>query len=184
MHSSAARRPEARTVSSIEAFVLAHDVEIASASEGVVARVFVRDREVVSAGQELVEITRGPGRSIVRSAFPGIVSRRHVRQGDAVAPSTPLLAMIRADDVLVVARFDGSAAALLARGKVASVRIPRATAQPIPARLLCVPGIQPAQAGAGGEATAVVRVVARLESAPPAAVWSGIEAIVDVECEP
>jgi len=173
-----------RTVSSIEAFVLAHDVEIAPASVGVVARVFVRDRDVVSAGQELLEIARGSERSVVRSAFPGVVSRCRVHVGDAVEPSRPLLAMLRADDVLVVARFDRSMGPSLARGKVASVRIPRATAQPIPAKLLCVAGLQSSHATDARLVDPVVRVVARLESAPPAAVWSGIEAIVDVECEP
>lgn len=183
MHPSTARRPEARTVSSVEAFVLAHDVEIASACEGVIARLLVRERDVVSAGQALVEISSGAGRSIVRSAFPGVVTRRHVRVGDAIGRSTPLVAMIRADDVLVVARFDPSDAAPLARGKIASVRIPRATAQPIAAKLLCVAGLEASAGGGDGAPAPVVRVVARLESAPPAAVWSGIEAVVDVECD-
>jgi multidrug resistance efflux pump len=73
--SLAARCSHARIVSSVDAYVLPHAVDIAPAHEGFVARVLVRDRDVVSTGQELIEIARRGERSIVRSSAPGVVSR-------------------------------------------------------------------------------------------------------------
>jgi len=179
---SPAARRDVRTVSSIEAFVVPHVVEIAPATEGLVTRVLVRDREVVNRGQALVEIAHGGEQSIVRSWAPGVVSRCRVHVGDEVAPWRRLLSIVRADDVLVVARFETSAKASLQKGKPASVRIPHAAGQPVAARLVCVAGPRCWAPPSARLEDAVVRVVARLEAAPPAALSLGIDAIVDVEC--
>jgi pyruvate/2-oxoglutarate dehydrogenase complex dihydrolipoamide acyltransferase (E2) component len=184
MQPSPGALPLVHTVSSFDAYVLPHLVDVAPEIDGVVARVFVREREVVSATQPLLEVARGPERSIVTSSVRGVVSRCRVRVGDAAAPGRPLLSIVRADDVLVVARFDLSAEPALWNGKLATVRIPRATARPLGATLVCVTTGHPWSVGAERHEPAAVRVVARLHSAPPAALWPGIEAIVDVEDEP
>jgi multidrug resistance efflux pump len=173
------------TVSSLEAHVLPHVVEIASTCAGIVARVLARERDVVSSGQALLEIAGCAARDpsvIVRSSVPGVVSRCLVRVGDEVAPSTPIFSIARADDVLVVARFDPSARAALQDGRRASVRIPSATGKPLAATIVLVNGAS-GLASAAPLRSASVRVVARLDSAPPAAMWPGIETVVDVECE-
>jgi multidrug resistance efflux pump len=188
MDPSSAPRPEVTTVSSLEAHVLPHVVEIASSSAGVVTRMFVRERDVVSRGDALLEIAGGvtwDSGVILRSSVPGVVSRCRIRVGDAVAPSTRILSIARADDVLVVARFAPTAGLPLRDWRRASVRIPRAAGQPLGAAIVCVSGASGADT-AGSTAlhgSASVRVVARLQSAPPAAMWPGVEAILDVECE-
>jgi multidrug resistance efflux pump len=182
MDRSPALRRRVRTVSSTDAFVLAHLIEIAPTSGGVVARLFVKDRQMVRAGQPLLDIARGPERSILRSSVAGIVSRCRVRVGDAVDPTRPLLSIIRADDVLAVGRFEASAEPWLWRGKAVSVRIPRASAEPISATLIGVSGSRQHDSGVERD-DAPVRVVARLESAPPAGLWSGMDAIVDMDCD-
>lgn len=166
------------TLSSLEAYVLPHVLELAPSSGGIVTRVFVREREVVSRGDPLLEIasdtTWGP-RSFLRSSVPGVVSRCRLRVGDAVERSMPIVSIASADDVLVVARFAATASLPLRDWRRASVRIPRAAGQPLGAAIVCV------SAGSAG-AAGTVRVVARLQSAPPAAMSPGVEAILDVEC--
>jgi multidrug resistance efflux pump len=183
MDSSSARRLAARTVSSSEAHVLPHLVEIAPPHEGVVARVFIMDDDVVSIGQHLVEIVCGAKRSLVKSSVPGVVSRCRVRVGDAVARSRPLLSIVRTDDVLVVARFEPSVGPELQSGDLVSVRFPRVTAQSVAATLIRVTGVHGSETSAARHEESIVRVVARLHSAPPAALWSGVQAVVDVACD-
>ena len=167
MQPSRAPHATVSAVSSLDAYVLPN--------------VFVKDREVVSRGQDLLEIERGPARCTVRSSVPGVISRCRVHVGDAVVPSTAMLSIVRADDVLVVARFELSARPSLQNGKAAFVRIPRARAKPLAATLIYVTGLQPCDASAARPEKAAVRVVARLHTAPPDALWPGVEAIVDVQ---
>jgi pyruvate/2-oxoglutarate dehydrogenase complex dihydrolipoamide acyltransferase (E2) component len=172
-------------VSSVEAYVVPDLVELASASGGVVARVLVKERDVVTRGQDLLELSgRGPSdaRVLLRSSARGVVSHCHVRVGDTVDRSSPLFSIARADDVLVVARFESSAAPALRRAARAFVRVPRAAGHPLPASLVWVggpvdhPGAPDLDGGA-------IRVVARLDAAPPAVMWPGIEAVLVVECD-
>ncbi len=170
-------RPGARIVSSMMAHVVPHIVEVAPPTAGSVTRVFVAEQEVVSIGHPLVEVGRGHERWIVHSSIPGVVARCRVRVGDAVERSRPLVSVIRTDDVLVVARFDLSAGPSLRSGKAAWVRIGRATAPPIRATII----------SAGDTGTRrddrTVRVVVRLDAAPPDALWPRIAATVDVACD-
>jgi hypothetical protein len=172
-------------VSSVEAYVVPHVVELASASSGVVTRVFVKKRDVVRRGQEFLEISgRGPSDApvVMRCSATGVVSRCHVRFGDPVERSSPLFSIARADNVLVVARFESSAAPALRQAARAFVRVPRAAGHPLPASLVWVGG--PVEPGsAPGRGSGAVRVVARLDAAPPAVMWPGIDAILDVECD-
>ena len=197
-----------RTVSSIEAYVLPEVVLVAPTICGVVTRVFVRERDAVTRGQDLLEMAcslehlgsdappaggprghdgalpRESGQPIrLKASLCGVVSRCFLEAGDPVGPSKPALSVIGAEDVLVVARFRESAVASIRNALAASVRIPRARVAGLPATILGMGGILPwlARDAAPGE-DGTVRVIARLRSLPVHALWPGIEAVVDLSC--
>jgi HlyD family secretion protein len=119
---------------------------------------------------------------VLRCSATGVVSRCRVRAGDTVERSSPLFSIARADDVLVVARFERSAAPALRRAARAFVRVPRAAGHPLPATLVWVGGPVD-HPGAADLESGAIRVVARLDAAPPAVMWPGIDAVLDVECD-
>ncbi len=196
------------TVSSIEAYVLPEVAMVAPMPCGVVTRLFVRERDEVALGQDLLEIAcspehpgrdapparspRGHGEALsggngqritVKANLSGVVSRCFVEVGDSVGRSKPALSIIRADDVLVIARFRASAAASIRNALSASVRIPGARVTGVPATILGMGGILPwlmSDTAPGKDGT--VRVVARLHAIPLPALWPGIEAVVDLSC--
>ncbi len=200
--------PTVNTISSIEAYVLPEVVWVAPTTSGVVTRVFVRERDAVARGQDLLELAcslehlgrdappaggpRGHGEALPRdsgqrmtlqASLSGVVSRCYVEVGDSVSPSTAALSVIRAEDVLVVARFRESAVASIRNAVTASVRIPRARVTGLRATILGMGAILPwhAMNAAPGE-DGTVRVIARLRSLPFHALWPGIEAVVDLSC--
>ncbi len=200
--------PALSTVSSIEAYVLPEVVLVTPTAGGVVTRVFVRERDAVARGQDLLEMVcsleplgsdappaSGPRghrdvlprrtghRITLKASLSGVVSRRFVEAGDSVGPSKSALSVIGAEDVLVVARFRESAVASIRNAVTASVRIPRARVTGLPATILGMGGILPwhARDPAPGE-DGTVRVIARLRSLPFHALWPGIEAVVDLSC--
>lgn len=186
MHPPSGPSVASMTVSSVEAHLVPHVLEVAPTTDGIVTRVFVREREVVCKGQDLLELA-GPGARdlgvLVRSSVPGVVTRCCVRAGDVVARSRPMFSIARADDVLVVARFEPSAGPALPRAHRAWVRIPGAAGRPLPAAILSVGGT-PAATRAGADRCATVRVVARLQSGPPAAICADIAAVLEIELDP
>ena len=211
MRETTSLHPTVSTVSSVEAYVLPEVVLVAPTIGGVVTRMFVGEREAVARGQDLLEVAcsleqfqfvrdvpappsaaRGNGdalprdtgqRITVKASFSGVVSRCFVEVGDSVSRSKPALSVIRAEDVLVVARFRASAMASIPNALTASVRIPRARVTGLPATILGMGGILPWHASdtAPGE-DGTVRVIARLRSLPVHALWPGIEAVVDLSC--
>lgn len=205
----------ATTISSTHAFVVPQVVEIASGSEGVVTRVFVRERDEIRRGQDVLEIAwqrdrvdgavaapgqeasparhaRGDGTDAAANAWEpitlkasvtGVVSRCHVKPGDAVRRGGPVVSVLRADDVLVVASFDAAAGPRLRRARTAWVHVPGAGAYCMPARIIRIGGTYPSQTDPwprreGG----AVRVVAQLSSTSFDALSPGIEAAVEISC--
>ncbi len=200
----------ATTISSTHAFVLPQVVEIASGSEGVVTKVFVRGRDEIRRGQDVLEMAcqrppvdgrvvmagqeaspaqpaRGDGadaaadawqRITVKASVTGVVSRCHVKPGDVVRRGGPVVSVLRADDVLVVARFDASAGPRLRRARTAWVHVPRAGTYCMPARIIRIGGTHPSQRDPweGG----ALRVVAQLSCITFDALSPGIEAAVEI----
>jgi HlyD family secretion protein len=199
------------TISSIDAYVLPQVVEVTSGSEGCVARLLVNERDQIRRGQDLLEITcerarcdrdpcsvslassstrRGAAstsdarqRITLRASLSGIVSRCHVNAGDAVVRGKPVLSVLRADDLLVIAHFEATARPRLRSARTAWVHIPRAGVHSIPARIIRIGGIYPRPASEAAERDdGAVRVVAQLDFTTLDALWPGIEVIVEVGC--
>jgi multidrug resistance efflux pump len=214
MHPHKSLRPSnTTTISSTKAFILPQVVEIASGSEGFVTKLFVRERDEIRRGQDVLDFAcarahlersvttvgqevsptsaaraNGPAtaadewqRVTLKASVTGIVSSCHVRPGDIVRRGRPVVSVLRADDVLVVARFDAGAAPWVRRARTAWVHIPRAGAYCMPARIIRIGGSYPWQTGPwalwqGG----AVRVVAQLSCATFDALSPGIEAVVEI----
>ncbi len=205
----------ATTISSTHAFVLPQVVEIASGSEGVVTRVFVRERDEIRRGQNVLEMAcrrarvdgavatagqeasparpaQGDGadaaadawqRITLKASVTGVVSRCRVKPGDVLRRGGPVVSVLRADDVLVVARFDAAAGPRLRRARTAWVHLPRAGAYCMPARIIRIGGTYPSQTDPcprreGG----ALRVIAQLSSTTLDALSAGIEATVEITC--
>ena len=122
-------------------------------------------------------------RITLKASVTGVVARCHVKPGDVVRRGGPVVSVLRADDVLVVARFDAAAGPRLRRARTAWVHIPRAGAYCMPARIIRVGGTYPSQTDPwprreGG----VVRVVAQLSSTSLDALSPGVEVSVEISC--
>ncbi len=120
-------------------------------------------------------------RVTLKASVTGVVSRCHLKPGDAVRRGTPVVSMLRADDVLVVARFDAATGPRLRSARTAWVHIPRAGVYCIPARIIRIGGVYPWQTGPWARREdGAVRVVAQISSTTFDALSPGIEAAVEI----
>ena len=122
-------------------------------------------------------------RVTLKASVTGVVSRCHVKPGEVVRRGGPVVSVLRADDVLVVARFDAAAGPWLRRARTAWVHVPRAGAYCMPARIIRIGGTYPSQTDSwprreGG----ALRVIAQLSSTTLDALSPGIEAAVEISC--
>jgi multidrug resistance efflux pump len=135
-------------------------------------------------------LTTGPAatsdarqRVTLRASVSGVISRCHVKVGDAVVRGRPVLSVLRSDDVLVIAHFEAIARPRLRSARTAWVHIPRAGVHNIPARIIRIGGTYPRPtSGAAERNGGAVRVVAQLDFATLDALWPGIEAVVELGC--
>lgn len=120
-------------------------------------------------------------RVTLKASVTGLVSRCHVRVGDAVCRGGAVVSVLRADDVLVVARFDAAEAPRLRRARTAWVHVPSAGAYCMPARIIRIGGADPSPREPWSRRDAgAVRVIAQLSSASFEALSPGIEAAVEI----
>jgi multidrug resistance efflux pump len=184
-----ASAPNRRRLTSLEAYVVPHLVDVAARTHGVVASVAATPHEVVGRGQALAVVERlssvpgGQGRIVtVTAPVAGVVTRSWATPGDLVGQSWPILTIASAEDVLVVARFPGASSGRLRRGDRATVCVGGGASGPHPATIISVVGpLGDTEAGVAPDARCT-RALLSFPNPPAEALWPGIPAQVEIAC--
>lgn len=178
--------PTAAAVRSREGYVVPRFVEVTAGTHGILTSLAVSPRDVVHRGQPIATLERlAPTGEAVRdrvtieAPVTGLVTRCWAAVGDAVSGTWPVLSIASAQDVMVVVRFPSHDAARLRRGARASVLLRGAARAIVQGTIVSVVDALPPD-GRGGEPGRRACVVVSLPAAPPAGIWPGSGARVDI----
>jgi multidrug resistance efflux pump len=179
--------PSSAPLSSLEAYVSAHLVDVSAGTHGVVRSVVVAPNDVIACGETLAVLDPVSPRGqrhhhalTVNAPVAGLVIGCWAAPGETVTDHQPILTIARSERVIVIARFPPGYPARLRAGASATVRIGGDPARDVGATIVSAVEAPDADGAPGGRSTRVVLSVPR---APPKALWPGTPACVWVDPE-
>jgi multidrug resistance efflux pump len=179
--------PSSAPLSSLEAYVSAHLVDVSAGIRGVVRSVVVAPNDVVGCGDTLAVLDpvspRGQRHDHafkVNAPVAGLVIQCWAAPGESLTDHQPILTIARSDRVIVIARFPPGNRERLRAGASGTVRVAGDAARDVAATIVSAVEGPDADEAPGGRST---RVVLSIAKAPPEALWPGTPAYVRIDPE-
>jgi multidrug resistance efflux pump len=182
--------PSSTPLRSLEAYVLAHTVDVSAGTHGVLKSVVVEPNDVVGCGQTVAVLEpvtrRGQTHDhglAVKAPVAGLVIRWWAAPGESLGDDQPILTIARSEKVLVIARFPPGNLTRVRRGALATVRVGGDDGKDISATIISAVEAPDADAVADASGGRSTRVVLSIPEGPPEALWPGTPAYVRIDPE-